>query len=94
MIGVKPLGDRVLISQEQPKDVSDGGIIIPDIAKQKSQIGNIVAVADDTDNVKMSVKIGDKVLFGKHSGSQINIDGIDYLLMRESDIFSILETNK
>ena len=94
---VKPLADRVLLMPEdQDEEESKGGIIIPDTAKEKPQRGKIVAVGDGkTDDngkkIKLSVKKGDHVLYGKYSGTEVRLDDEDYLIMSESDILGIIE---
>mgnify|MGYP003574462880 CR=1 FL=1 len=96
-MGVKPLADRVLIERlEEEEQTSSGGIIIPDTAKEKPQKGKIVAVgpgkvADDGKRIAMEVKEGQKVLFGKYSGTDIKIEGTEMLIMREDDILGIIE---
>ncbi len=92
---VKPLGDRVLIKPLEAKDMKKGGIIIPDTAKEKPQEGEVIEVGpgrvtDDGKKVPMEVKKGDKVLYGKYSGTEITIEDTEYLIMRESDILAIL----
>jgi chaperonin GroES len=91
-----PLHDRVLVKSSQPEEVSSGGIIIPDTAQEKPQQGEIVAVgkgrtADDGKLVKMQLKVGDNVLYGKYSGTEVTVDGDVLLMMRESDVFAIIE---
>lgn len=95
-INLKPLADRVIVQPKEAEEKTKGGIILPDTAKEKPVEGTIVAagpgkVADDGKTVKMEVKVGDKVLYGKYSGSDVTIDGNEYLIMRESDIFAIIE---
>ncbi|MFH1196542.1 MAG: co-chaperone GroES [bacterium] len=92
---IKPLADRVIVKPAEAEEVSKGGIILPDTAKEKPIEGTIVAIgpgktADDGKFVKPEVKVGDKVLYGKYSGTEVRIDGEDYLIMRESDIFGIV----
>jgi len=96
-MGVKPLGDRVLIERiEEDEQKSAGGIIIPDTAKEKPQQGRVVAVGpgkvtDDGKRVAMEVKEGQRVLFGKYSGTDIKVDGKEMLIMHESDILAIFD---
>tara|TARA_Y100000590_G_scaffold345004_1_gene394555 strand:- start:344 stop:637 length:294 start_codon:yes stop_codon:yes gene_type:complete len=95
-VKVKPLGDRVLVMPEDEEEQIKGGIIIPDTAKEKPQRGKIVAVGDGkTDDcgkkVKLSVKKGDHVLYGKYSGTEVRLDDEDYLIMPEGDILGIIE---
>jgi chaperonin GroES len=92
---VKPLADRVIIKPAPAEEKSKGGIILPDTAKEKPVIGEIVAVgpgkvSDDGKKVAMELKVGDKVLYGKYSGTEVTIDGENYLIMREADIFAIV----
>ena len=90
-----PLHDRVIVKSSQPEEVTKGGIIIPDTAKEKPQQGEIIAVGkgkanEDGKITPLCVKVGDTVLYGKYSGTEITIDGADFLIMRESDIFAII----
>ena len=95
-MNLKPLGDRVLVQRlEADEAKTAGGIIIPDTAKEKPQRGKIVAVGagkkqDDGKRVAMDVKEGDEVLFGKYAGTEVKVDGVEYLIMREDDIVGIL----
>tara|TARA_B100001540_G_scaffold259185_1_gene237456 strand:+ start:821 stop:1099 length:279 start_codon:yes stop_codon:yes gene_type:complete len=89
-INFKPLADRVLVEPSEAEEKTSSGIIIPDTAKEKPQKGKIVAVGNGTKDEKITVKVGETVLYGKYSGTEINIDGTDYLIMKESDIFGIV----
>ncbi len=94
-INLKPLADRVIVKPKEADEVTKGGIILPDTAKEKPVEGTIVAAgpgktSDDGNVVKMEVKVGDVVLYGKYSGSEVTVDGVEYLIMRESDIFAIV----
>ena len=89
-VNVKPLADRVLIEPVQAEQTTASGIIIPDTAKEKPQKGVVVAVGNGKKDEPITVKVGDDVLYGKYSGTEITIDGKDYLIMRESDIFAVL----
>lgn len=94
-INLKPLADRVIVKPKEAEEKTKGGIILPDTAKEKPVEGTIVAAgpgktSDDGKVVKMEVKVGDVVLYGKYSGSEISIEGEEYLIMRESDIFAIV----
>jgi chaperonin GroES len=94
-IKLKPLGDRVVIKAAAAEEKTAGGIILPDTVKEKPVEGTVVAagpgkVADDGKAIKMEVKVGDKVLYGKYSGTEVTINGEEYLIMRESVIFGIL----
>ena len=93
---IRPLHDRLLVERLEEKEVKKGGIIIPDTAKEKPQEGKVVAVGngkvtDEGKKVPLDVKAGDKILFGKYSGSEVKIDDKEYLIMREDDVLAILE---
>jgi chaperonin GroES len=95
-INVQPLADRVIVKPMEAEEKTKGGIILPDTAKEKPIEGTIVAigngkVTDDGKTVALTVKVGDKVLYGKYSGTEVTIDGEEYLIMRESDIFAIVK---
>ncbi len=92
---LKPLEDRVVVEPKEADDKTASGIILPDTAQEKPQEATVVAMgpgkaSDSGTIVKMTVKVGDKVLYGKYSGSEVNVDGKEYLIMRESDILAIL----
>jgi chaperonin GroES len=89
-IKIKPLADRVLIEPAAAEEKTAGGIIIPDTAKEKPQKGTVVAVGPGKKDEPVTVKIGDVVLYGKYAGTEITIDGTNYLIMRESDIVAII----
>ena len=89
-VKIKPLADRVVVEPMEAEQKTMGGIIIPDTAKEKPQKGVVVAVGAGKKDEPMTVKEGDKVLYGKYSGNELSIDGKDYLIMRESDIFAII----
>ena len=93
---IRPLGDRVVIRPSDPAEVKKGGIIIPDTAKEKPQEGEIIEVGpgritDDGKKIALEVKKGDKVLYGKYSGTEISVGENDYLILRETDILAIVE---
>ncbi len=88
---VKPLADRVLVKPAPVEEKTAGGIIIPDTAKEKPLKGEVIAVGQGTKDEEMVVKEGDKVLYGKYAGTEIEIDGEEYLIMRQSDILAIIE---
>ncbi len=88
---VKPLSDRVLIEPVAAEEVTVGGIIIPDTAKEKPLRGTVKAVGNGTKDEAMVVKEGDLVLYGKYAGTELEVDGVKYLMMRQSDILAILE---
>jgi chaperonin GroES len=94
-INAKPLGDRVLVQPLDEKEVNKGGIIIPDTAKEKPQEGTVAAIGtgkldDNGKKIEFTVKVGDKVLISKYGGTEIKIDGGNYLVMREDDILGII----
>ena len=94
-LNINPLGDRIVIKPMEAEEKTKGGIILPDTAKEKPVEGSIVAAgpgrkSDDGKVVEMEVKVGDKVLYGKYSGTEVTIDGEEYLIMKESDIFAIV----
>ncbi|MEJ5302107.1 MAG: co-chaperone GroES [Bacteroidales bacterium] len=89
-MNIKPLADRVVVEPAQAENKTASGIIIPDTAKEKPQKGTVVAVGAGKKDEPLTVKVGDVVLYGKYAGTEINIDGKDYLIMRESDILAIL----
>ena len=89
-MNVKPLSDRVLILRNPAEEKTAGGLIMPDTAKEKPLAGKVVAVGPGTSEVKMEVKVGDEVLYGKYAGTEINVDGTDYLIMKQSDILATL----
>ncbi len=95
-MNIQPLQDRVLVKPLQQEEVKKGGIIIPDTAKEKPQEGQIMAagpgrLSDEGKLLAMSVKVGDKILYGKYSGSEVSVDGAEFLIMRESDILAVLK---
>ena len=95
----RPLGDRVLVKRVEEEEKTKGGIIIPDTAKEKPQEGEVIAVGpgarDETGKVQpLDVKSGDRILFGKWSGTEVKLDGEDLLIMKESDILGVLEPQK
>lgn len=89
-VKINPLADRVVIQAAAAEEKTAGGIIIPDTAKEKPQRGTVIAVGGGKKDEPMTVKVGDTVLYGKYAGTEIQIDGTDYLIMRESDIFAIV----
>ena len=95
-VRLKPLGDRVLVKAVEKKDEVRGGLIIPDTAKEKPQEGEIIAVgkgkiSEDGKLIPMDVKAGDKILYGKYSGTEVKIEGQEYLIMHQDDILGLLE---
>jgi chaperonin GroES len=96
VMSLQPLHDRVLVQPATPEETTKGGIIIPDTAKEKPQEGTVVAVGtgkvgDDGRIISLAVQVGDKVIYGKYSGTEISVDGKDMLIMRESDIYAIVK---
>ncbi|MFM7217757.1 MAG: co-chaperone GroES [Flavobacteriales bacterium] len=89
-VSLKPLADRVLVEAAPAEEKTAGGIIIPDTAKEKPQRGKIVAVGAGKKDEPLTVKVGDTVLYGKYAGTEITIEGREYLIMRESDIFAVI----
>ncbi|WP_234734835.1 co-chaperone GroES [Tellurirhabdus bombi] len=89
-VNVKPLADRVLVEPAPAEEKTAFGIIIPDTAKEKPQRGTIVAVGNGKKDEPLTVKVGDTVLYGKYAGTEITVEGKEYLIMRESDIFAII----
>ena len=89
-VKVTPLHDRVIVEAAPAEEKTSSGIIIPDTAKEKPQRGKIIAVGTGKKDEPMTVKVGDEVLYGKYSGTEVQIDGKDYLIMRESDIFAVI----
>jgi chaperonin GroES len=95
MANIKPLQDRVLVKRIEAEEKTASGIIIPDTAKEKPQEGEVIAVGpgkvlDNGTKVELTVKVGDKVLFSKYAGTDVKIDGVEYLIMREDDILGII----
>ena len=93
---IRPLHDRVIVKRVEEEETTKGGIIIPDTAKEKPVEGKIVAVgdgkvADDGKKIPLEVKAGDKILFGKYAGTEIQIEGEEHIIMREDDIIAIVE---
>jgi chaperonin GroES len=94
-MNVKPLADRILVKPLEPEEKTKGGIIIPDNAKEKPQKGEVVAVgpgkiADNGQKIVMELKKGDKVLYGKYSGTEVTVDGQELLIVRESDVLAVI----
>ena len=89
-VNIKPLADRVLVQPAAVEEKTASGLYIPDTAKEKPQKGLVIAVGNGKKDEPLTVKVGDTVLYGKYSGTELSVDGNDYLIMRESDIFAIL----
>jgi len=95
-MAVRPLEDRVLVKQSQAEERTAGGIVLPDTAKEKPQRGSVIAVGpgkltDDGKRATMSLKKGDEVFYGKYSGTEIKIDGDEYVILRETDVLAVIE---
>lgn len=93
---IKPLADRVIVKPKEAEETTKGGLFLPDTAKEKPIEGTVVAVGagrvtEDGKSVPMNVKAGDTILYGKYSGTEIKIEGVEYLIMRESDIYGIVK---
>jgi chaperonin GroES len=93
---IRPLQDRILVKRLEEKEIKKGGIIIPDTAKEKPQEGEVVAVGpgkvtEDGKRQAMEVKVGDKILFGKYSGSEVKLEDDEYLIMREEDVLGVIQ---
>jgi len=91
----KPLNDYVLVSHSKEEEKTSGGIIIPDTVKEKPQEGKVIAAGPgrrdrDGNRIKLDVKVGDRIMFGKYAGTEIKIDGVDQIIMKEDDIFCVL----
>ncbi|HLT08255.1 MAG TPA: co-chaperone GroES [Cyclobacteriaceae bacterium] len=89
-VNIKPLADRVLVEPAAAEEKTASGLYIPDTAKEKPQKGTVVAVGNGKKDEPLTVKVGDTVLYGKYSGTELTVEGKDYLIMREADIFAIL----
>jgi len=89
-VNIKPLADRVLVQPAAAEEKTASGLYIPDTAKEKPQKGVVVAVGNGKKDEPLTVKVGDSVLYGKYSGTELSVEGNDYLIMRESDIFAVL----
>jgi len=93
---IRPLHDRILVKRQEEKEMKKGGIIIPDSAKEKPQEGKVIAVGngkvtDEGKKISLDFKTGDRILFGKYSGSEVTLDNEEYLILREEDVLCILE---
>ncbi len=89
-LNIKPLADRVIVEPAAAEQKTSGGIIIPDTAKEKPQKGIVLAIGPGKKDEPVTLKVGDKVLYGKYSGTEISIDGKDLLIMKESDIYAVI----
>jgi len=95
MASIKPLGDRVVVQPLEADDKTEGGLYIPDTAQEKPQKGTVVAIGpgrvENGTQIDMSVSEGDEILYGKYAGTEVTLDGAEFLIMRESDIFGVIE---
>ncbi|MCH7401970.1 co-chaperone GroES [Belliella kenyensis] len=89
-VNIKPLADRVLVEPAAAEEKTASGLYIPDTAKEKPQKGTVVAVGSGKKDEPLTVKVGDTVLYGKYAGTELSVDGKDFLIMREADIFAVL----
>ncbi len=94
-MNMKPLADRVIVKPTPAEDKTKGGLIVPDTAKEKPVIGEVITVGpgkvtDDGKKIAPEIKVGDKILYGKYSGTEVTVEGEEYLIMREADIFAIV----
>lgn len=89
-VNIQPLADRVLVEPAAAEEKTASGLYIPDTAKEKPQKGTVVAIGNGKKDEPLTVKVGDTVLYGKYSGTELTVEGTDYLIMREADIFAIL----
>ncbi len=94
-MNMKPLADRVIVKPTPAEDKTKGGLIVPDTAKEKPVIGEVIAIGpgkitDDGKKIAPEIKVGDKILYGKYSGTEVTVEGEEYLIMREADIFAIV----
>ncbi len=87
---VKPLSDRILVLPKAAEERTASGLYIPETAKEKPLEGEIIAAGPGTADIKMEVKVGDKVLYGKYAGQEISVDGVDYLMMKQSDLLAVI----
>ena len=95
-MNIRPLHDRILVTRVEAESVGRGGIIIPDTAKEKPQEGKVVAVGngkvtEEGKRIALNVQVGDRILFGKYSGSEVKIEDVEYVIMREEDVFAVLD---
>ena len=90
-INITPLADRVIIQQAEAETTTASGIIIPDTAQEKPQKGTVIAVGKGTKDNPITVKVGDKILYGKYAGTELKYNGSDYMIMKESDILAIIK---
>lgn len=91
VMNVRPLADRVLIEPKEAETKTASGLYIPDTAKEKPQAGKVIAVGSGKKDEPMDLKVGDNVLYGKYAGTEITVDGKDYLMMRQSDVMAVVE---
>ena len=90
-MAVRPLSDRVLVKPNPAEEKTAGGLFIPDTAKEKPLMGKVIAAGPGTSEIKMEVKVGDTVMYGKYAGAELNYEGEDYLVMKQSDLIAVIE---
>jgi chaperonin GroES len=90
-MAVKPLSDRVLVKPNPAEEKTAGGLFIPDTAKEKPLMGKVIAVGPGTTEIKMEVKVGDTVMYGKYAGTELNYEGENYLVMKQADIIAVID---
>lgn len=88
---LKPLADRVLVKNDKAETKTSSGIIIPEVAQEKTQTASVIAVGPGTDDVKITVNVGDRIMYDKYAGTQVKIDGEDHLILKMSDIIAVIE---
>lgn len=88
---LKPLADRVLVKNDKAETKTSSGIIIPEVAQEKTQTASVIAVGPGTDDVKITVQVGDRIMYDKYAGTQVKIDGEDHLILKMSDIIAVIE---
>ncbi len=96
MADIRPLGDRVLVKPIEQEERTKGGIVLPDTAKEKPQLGEVIAVGtgrllENGQRVPLEVKVGDRVIYAKYGGTEVKLDGVEYLILRESDVLAVQE---
>lgn len=90
-MGIRPLGDRVVIKRVETEEITKGGIVLAGTAKEKPQEAIVIAVGPGTSEVKMEVKVDDKVIFSKYSGTEVKVDGQEYIVLKQDEILAVLE---
>ncbi len=90
-MNIRPLADRVVIKMVEAEETTKSGIVLPGSAKEKPQVAEVIAVGPGTDEVKMEVKVGDKVLISKYAGTEVKMDGVEYTILKQNDLLAIVE---